>query len=194
MLLQRAVHNVEVASATVILDTICQTVAHRCRLNKDDLPIAVHTLFSYDICNSIQNLLDRLILHSSQSGALQELVQNRLIPFIVAVINSLKNLRRNWSSEPVLRSIAVLVMHALELVGPKPSSVIPLSNINLECDCTYCKDLAVFVFDGRTEMSITALISIRKHIEKQLNIKGDSWGFTATTIKGRSPHTLKVRN
>jgi hypothetical protein len=181
---------VEIASASSILDTICETLAIHCPLEVEGLISTAHTLLACNAGESMQTLLNRLMQHPSGQKGSEGLVYDCLLPFMRSAVGSLQNLKLPWPSEPVSVFVAFAIFRAVELLGPKVTSSTPHPSLELGCNCVHCKDVETFASDGRTELSITAAQFTRTHVEKQLNSKGSDWRFSTTTIKGRAPYTL----
>lgn len=182
----KVTNEAEIASASSILDTICETLAIHCPLEVEGLISTAHTLLACNASESVKALLNRLTQHASGQK------EYCLLPFMQSAIVSLQNLKLSWPSEPVSAFAVFAISRAVELLGPEVSASTPPSNLELGCNCAHCKDVETFALDGRTELSITAAQFTRTHVEKQLNSKGADWGFSTTTVKGRTPYTLLV--
>jgi hypothetical protein len=99
-LLRRKVTNeIEITSASSILDTICETLAVHCPLDIEGLISTAHTLLACNATESVQTLLNRLTQHASGQKESENLVLDCLLPFMRSAIVSLQQLKLPWPSE-----------------------------------------------------------------------------------------------
>ncbi|KAJ7457358.1 hypothetical protein FB451DRAFT_1098079 [Mycena latifolia] len=145
-----------------------------------------------------QSLCQRLLLRfvpPPPGSTIAQHVSDVLAPFLPVLRQYLLGQRLDFQTEPYKIFAATVVKAFAEKVMPaqKPHEAVPLTQLQaIGCQaCSECKELNAFFCSDKATISFARVQGVRTHLERRLAITR-SWGVTWETIKGRSPHTLKI--
>ncbi|KAJ3532054.1 hypothetical protein NMY22_g7901 [Coprinellus aureogranulatus] len=89
-------------------------------------------------------------------------------------------------------TMSLYLSRILAPITPKAVTPVP-SNRNVGCDkCAECKKLKVFINDAIPEISFRAQLSVRTHLESEIEKAKIGDIVTTQTVRRGSPHTLLV--
>ncbi|KAJ6632203.1 hypothetical protein B0H10DRAFT_1976516 [Mycena sp. CBHHK59/15] len=140
-----------------------------------------------------QRLLLRLVPPPTGS-TVQQHVSGVLAPFLPILRQYLVTQRLDFRTDPYkMFSAAVVKAFADKVMSQKPTEVVPVTQLQgIGCNvCSECRELKAFFLSEKETISFARVQGIRTHLERHLGT-ARSWGVVWETIKGRSPHTLKI--
>ncbi|KAJ7491188.1 hypothetical protein FB451DRAFT_1552697 [Mycena latifolia] len=138
----------------------------------------------------------RRLLYVPQGTSTPEHVEKILVPVLWRLQKSLsgRNLDLRTGAFNLFAASVVKLFAEYSMV-PKPPGLGAVERLRkVGCDaegCEACPTLRKFVLDGRTTLQFKSVQKLRNHIERALS-SINSLGFSSTTIKKGTPHTLMI--
>lgn len=143
----------------------------------------LRTLLVCGFEKALQRFLHRLIQYKPTAEMRTRYASGCLMPVMGATIKLLQNSGLDWPSEPLSSFAVFCIVEAALLIGPKPRSVVLLSELqSLGCHCYDCQSLRAFAISGQLTTSITADPMRLLHVASQIKGKAEAWGFRGEII------------
>lgn len=170
------------------------------RLSDNDVLPLTNLLVSTGCVQHLNVVFQKILpgLKNKTGHTDREYMEECLLPVLAGLAKQFKEASMEWP-HPTVKAFASRILNAYvrDIVGRKSNQIFPpTESLSFGCTeaCSHCLSVRSFLYDSRSFLDISAAEKIRKHVNREVD--GSSlarMGFSCTTIKMRSPYTLRVK-